>query len=278
MLQTLQTGLKATAALGSLFAVTLAIVNRTVETPQIPPASVTEIKPETVNIIPREKPVLSENQRAEQDLQEAVRSLEKGLLYFTGPPAEMELKSTTLVTIKISRRLLMDAAIEAMGDRTKPVPEEVKVGSFMSVRLTSDGGFSIKANYPERQFLSPDDPTEWSYEVTALKSGEQRLDLAVGVRIKLPGGDEERFAPVFEKKVLVHISYVKTAKSFASDHWESLVAATSTLIVAPMILLAITNRMKRRDDEKEKAQAKKNAPIVIQASDDDLRRMKEPPD
>ena len=66
--------------------------------------------------------------------------------------------------------------------------------------------------------------SQWAWDVTSLKSGDQALHLTIAVRVKLAGSAEEKKdLPVIDKTIKVKVNAFYTAKRFAHQYWEWLV-------------------------------------------------------
>ena len=110
--------------------------------------------------------------------------------------------------------------------------DEINILPYMSVKLDGGDAFKIRTLQLEDQFVSLDRATEWNFDVTALDSGEQHLNLVVGVRLKHSGeSDETRFYPLYDRKIDVEVDVGFTVTQFVTNHWEALL----TIIVIPLV-------------------------------------------
>jgi len=146
------------------------------------------------------------------------------------PPATMKQGKEERMTAFITKNPLdtFEELKKHLPADRKMVFEEISVLPYMTVKLDceDDGAFKIKALQLEDQFVGTDRPSVWNFEVTPLKSGEQHLELIVGVRIKHPGEtDEGRFYPVYDRKIDVQIDYVFTVSSIWQNYWQWILTA-----------------------------------------------------
>ena len=146
------------------------------------------------------------------------------------PPAAMKQGKEVRMTALITKNPLdtLDELKKQLPADRKLMFEEISVLPYMTVKLDSedDGAFKIKALQPQDQFVSTDRPSQWDFNVTPLKSGEQDLELVVGMRIKHPGeADEGRFYPLYVRKIDVQVDYLFTVSSFWQSYWQLILTA-----------------------------------------------------
>jgi hypothetical protein len=160
------------------------------------------------------------------------------------PPAAMKQGKKERVTVRISKNALEDLKKDIPPDRNTTI-DELDVLPFMTVKLSGGDAFEVDSlEKKEDQFVGADRFTDWNYEITPLKSGEQELDLSVGTRIKLPmGGEEVRFYPLYERKVRVTVSLWYSTTHFFGDHWEW-IAGT---VLIPLLVWAWSNRKNKTE-------------------------------
>ncbi|MSV29091.1 MAG: hypothetical protein EXQ52_10170 [Bryobacterales bacterium] len=160
---------------------------------------------------------------ADSAIEKALAELKAGKLLFN-PPAEMRVGTEERVEVRIASSAAEDL-MPGLKGRGVPEVEAIKVGRFMTVKLTGTA-FDIKALSKEDQFVGTSEFTEWSYLVRPLSPGVHNLDLAVGVRIKLPGGGEEtRYYPVLDRAIRVRVNPVFSVARFLSANWQWLASA-----------------------------------------------------
>jgi hypothetical protein len=192
----------------------------------------------------RNASVLYNRKMIEQDpLTKLMRDKMPGRILFD-PPAAMKQGRKERVTVRISKNALEDLKKDIPPDRNTTI-DKIDVLPFMTVKLSGGDAFQVESlEKKEDQFVGADRFTDWNYDVTPSKSGEQELDLAVGVRIKLPtGGEEVRFYPLYERKVKVSVSVWYSTTHFVSDHWEW-IAGT---VLIPLLVWAWNNRKKKTE-------------------------------
>lgn len=103
--------------------------------------------------------------------------------------------------------------------------EEIKVSTFMAVRLDGpEDAFTIKRTGSEEQIVADRGVTRWTWDVTPRASGTHPLTMTASVRIKLPGGGEERKDhEVFRRTIQVRVNWLGVARStlkfFFVEQW-----------------------------------------------------------
>ena len=179
----------------------------------------------------------------------------EGLLFNTSK--QMIVGNTERVEVRVASSFRGDLTVGLVG-RGPAQQSPMKVGEFMTVQLTAlKLAFMIEPESPEKQAVPDTGFAEWDYRVTPLKSGEQELDLGVGVRIKLQGSEEIRFYPVLQRQVHVHVNLPFSISEFLLSYWQWL--ATAVLIPIAAYLWRARS---------EKAKAHKAARIYIPNPDD----------
>jgi hypothetical protein len=158
----------------------------------------------------------------------ALASLEKGRLLYN-PPNEMRFGESERVEARISLDPSENLAGGLQGSGPA-VEENIPVTSFMKVRLNGQA-FDITALNSDEQIVTRDSYTQWAWDVSPLKSGDQNLVLTVSARVKIPDyPDETKDLQVVERQILVHVSPGRAALIFVNQNlgW-----------IAPTLLSAI---------------------------------------
>jgi hypothetical protein len=145
-------------------------------------------------------------------------------------PEEMKAGIKERVVVRIASSVTTDLEQGVKG-KGKPVEEQIKVGSLMTVKLHGDN-FEIKPITNEEQVVTKTGFTEWSWDVLPLKSGKQNLSLVVSVRLKIPNfGEEKKDYPVFDKQINVKVNFLYTAMLFLKNNWQFFAGPLFTGIV-----------------------------------------------
>ncbi len=223
-------------------AITSATEMPTSAAPDEAPIAATEI-PETAGEAPEEtaEPAgTTAPQTVAQRIEAELERLAPGRMLFN-PPETMTVGQTERVEVRITRELLgldppaTDPLTEDLQGSGPPEIEPVQVGTFMRARLLGDN-FTITPLNNAEQAVGRTGFTEWAWDVTPRRSGEQRLHLAVTVQLRAEGGVEAvRDFPVREKVVTVAVNPGYTLASLGRGYWPyllgGLILATGTLVV-----------------------------------------------
>ena len=117
----------------------------------------------------------------------------------------------------------------------------IRVAALMEARLTGLH-FDIEANTAERQPVSNDAPTEWTWDVEPTKTGNQELHLTLTAILTVGGRDQPRTIRTFDKVLTVHVTWYDRVSGFVSDNWKWL----WTAILVPAGVWAARRYQSRR--------------------------------
>lgn len=178
-------------------------------------------------------------------IEDELKKLAPGKILFN-PPQEMQVGVRDRIEVRIAKTITEDLSLELKG-RGVPQIEEIRVGTFMKVRLMGNN-FDIKPLSHKEQLVAGEGFTQWDWDVVPLKSGMQSLLLVVTVRIKIPNYDEERKDyPVFERQIKVKVNLIYSISSFVYSYWQWIAGTiTSTGIIGWFIKWIIKKRRQSR--------------------------------
>lgn len=173
-------------------------------------------------------------------VREELARLPVGRILFN-PPVDMRMGRTERVEVRVAQDETTNLT-EGLQGRGTPEVEPIKVSAFMKARLVGDS-FEITPLNEAEQLVAGDTFTEWAWDVTPLKGGDQKLNLIVTVRLQLPSvGEETRDYPVIDRSIHVQVDPVFTAQRFLGANWQWLV----TVIAIPIAGWAIKEMLDRR--------------------------------
>jgi hypothetical protein len=169
-------------------------------------------------------------------LSQVLNALPQGRMVFN-PPQEMGHGEKERVELRVLP--LSDSIDETQAQATlvaglqgagTPQVQALRVGTVMKARLSGDG-FEITPLNDEEQVVSSDTFTQWAWDATALRAGEQELNLLVSVRVFAGElGERGRDLPVITKGVQVRVDPVYSIQAFLSRNWQWL----ATTLVLPL--------------------------------------------
>lgn len=172
---------------------------------------------------------------------EALAGLAQGRMLFN-PPDEMRTGERERVELRIQPAPEGIAVSDPAGGEAssfqaglvgegQPRISDIEVGTFMKARLTSDGFDVIPLN-EEEQIVSGEDFTQWAWDIVALSSGEQVLNLTITVRVDAGGSQiGVRDLPVVTETVRVRVDPTYTMGIFVGKYWQWLV----TVLLLPFL-------------------------------------------
>ena len=181
-------------------------------------------------------------------VREELARLPVGRILFN-PPADMKVGRTERIEVRIAQDEATNLT-EGLKGRGAPDIEPIKVSTFMKARLVGDS-FAITPINEAEQLVAGDTFTEWAWDVTPLRGGDQKLNLIVTVRLQLPSvGEETRDYPVIDRSVHVQVDPVFAARRFVDDNWQWLISVLAIPIAGWVIKEIIDRRRTARDGRK----------------------------
>ena len=174
-------------------------------------------------------------------IDKALKELPPGEILFN-PPEEMKVAVKELVEVRLTQNTTEEMTEElrkGLKGRGVPQIEKIEIGHFMKVCLTGDN-FDINPLSSEKQVLRPEGFTEWSWDVTPVKSGTQVLHLKVTVRLLISGQAEQEIdCDVMHKNIRVYVNPAYSIKSFIKSHWKWIVGTIITIVTTITAIIAI---------------------------------------
>jgi len=170
----------------------------------------------------------SNEESIDQLLQKEIDKLTLGTLLFNIPHV-MRIGVRERIEVRIAKNFTEGINLNLKG-RGVPELEQIKIGTFMKVRLSGES-FEINKLNEEEQIILQDSYTEWAWDVLPTKTGEQFLHLHITIRVKIPNIEEKKDYPVIDNKVQVQVNTLYSVKQFAIKYWKWLL----TTIVIPFI-------------------------------------------
>jgi hypothetical protein len=197
---------------------------------------------------------------------EALGNLAEGQMVFN-PPTEVqegERKRIELRIIPMQRDVAVTNDAEAGAEARavlgegltgegEPQFSQVKVGTLMKAKLTGDG-FEITPLNEEEQVVGGEEFTQWAWDIVAVETGDQELNLTVTVKVVVDTlGERVRDLPVITQKVVVKVDLGYSIKTFVSEYWQWLVTVLLLPVLGWAWRLYSKSKAKREESEKRKA-------------------------
>ena len=179
---------------------------------------------------PTPTPTVTSTPSFQELFKKEIEKLSSGRILFN-PREKMKVGVKERVDVRITKNIT-DNLTEGLIGSGEPQIEEIEVGTFMMAKLTGDN-FYINPLSSEEQVVRPVGFTEWSWDVTPLKSGIQELHLTVTVRILIPDQDEQKIDwDVLDKRISVEVNSLYTIKRFIGSYWQWIVGTIITIVIA----------------------------------------------
>jgi hypothetical protein len=144
-----------------------------------------------------------------------LNSLPLGEVAFN-PPDKMMLNDTINVDVKLGGPNLA-GKLEGLIKEGRAESHPVKIGKRMEVQLAG-AGFEITPITPSEQAISENAPTEWEWQVKAVKEGKLRLHLTLNAFVTVDGKDTRRKLQTFQKNILVEVTSGSRFTAFFYDN------------------------------------------------------------
>lgn len=149
-------------------------------------------------------------------------SLTKGSVAFN-TPEEMQLGKAETVQLLLSPSDSGAELQQQITEAGKTEAAEIRVSNRMQARLTGPG-FQIEAISPEEQAISSTDTTEWKWDVTPTKTGEnQELHLTLTALIDVEGQETPRQIRTFDRTIDVPVTWGQrfgVIGTFITTNWQ----------------------------------------------------------
>jgi hypothetical protein len=189
------------------------------------PTDIEEVKPEPTPVVPKVRNKTTKNEEVPV-VQPKVGVKPRGLIAYS-VPTQMEVGQEYSVKVRISKQ--NNRTVLLVGDREIPISdnldsvkvESITVSPIMSASLVSSKkDFEITPLSTDIQNIEENGYTEWEWNVSPLKGGENKLKLNVKIRIKEDGNDYYKDITVFERKIKVKSNIGSGIKDFIFNNWE----------------------------------------------------------
>jgi prepilin-type N-terminal cleavage/methylation domain-containing protein len=164
---------------------------------------------------------------------ETFRALPPASIAFN-PSRRMHFERTERVIALVSASMTADELTNELQQRaakSDPVSaRSIRIAPQMELRLTGDA-FRIEPITPPRQAVGTSGAVEWSWTVTPVKHGAQKLYLSVDAIVTIAGKESPRSLRVLEQPIDVQITAGERVTTFTAGNWQFVVGT----IVIPLL-------------------------------------------
>jgi hypothetical protein len=174
---------------------------------------------------------------------EAIAGMPTGTIAFN-TPERVALHETVQVQLVLGVRMGEDELVLRIEESGPVETHQIRVGDRMAARLVAGPGFEVQPITPEVQTITSIEPTEWRWNVTAIRGGTQRLELTLDALIDVEGERVSRSLRTFSRTIEVQVSSRQRVIAFVGANWQWLWAA----IVFPLIGIGWQRLRRKRPD------------------------------
>jgi hypothetical protein len=157
-----------------------------------------------------------------------VNNLEWGNIAFD-TPKKMNFKESKIIELLLSptksaQELQSSLKFHRQEKSEQTESARIEISNRMEAEL-SGLGFKIEALVPKEQAISRGKTTQWKWEVTPTKDGNQNLSLAVSNIINLSNQEVPLVIRTFDKTIKVEVSVSQRISTFVAGNWQWLWAS-----------------------------------------------------
>ena len=147
-------------------------------------------------------------------------------------PKSLGYGRTSGIKLELSTNKSPEELAGMIHERGERETASVKISNEMDARLTGDQ-FQISAVRPERQAVSANG-TEWSWDITPRKLGQQRLHLTLDAVLNIDNHESTYTLRTFDRTIGVNVVWPETPLSFLGRYWQWVCTAMVFPVIAWM--------------------------------------------
>lgn len=170
-----------------------------------------------------ESPTTMEPPTSLNIVEEIEKNLEWGNIAFN-TPKKMKLGETKIIELLLSPTKSAQELQSSLRSHEKVESETIQISNRMEANL-SGSGFKIEALMPQEQAISRGKTTQWSWEITPTKDGNQNLHLTLSAIIIVSNQKSPLVVETFDKTIEVDVSMDQHISNFVASNWQWLWAS-----------------------------------------------------
>ncbi len=140
----------------------------------------------------------------------------------TAPPSMQRDAAATITLVLDPSKTLADLMKQFDANQTKGYT--VRFADRMQATLTGDG-FAITPSGPSIQAVSEKVPTQWNWDIRAIKKGSQSLDVTLDALLMVDGSSTPRTVKTFVQTITVEVTTPQILSDFFKANWQWLWAS-----------------------------------------------------
>lgn len=165
-----------------------------------------------------------------ENVDKALKSLVLGNIAFNAPK-EIQWNDTAVIELLLSPSFSVDELKDKIQEAGEREGAKIRVADQMSAVLKSSG-FEIKELTPKIQAISFEEITDWKWEITPIKRGEQTLYLTISAILFVNGERTPRKIESYREKIYIKVTFMQLLSFFIKDKWNWL----WSVILVPLII------------------------------------------
>jgi flagellar basal body-associated protein FliL len=165
-----------------------------------------------------------------ENVDKALKSLVLGNIAFN-TPKEIQWNNTAVIELLLSPSFSVDELKDKIQEAGEREGAKIRVADQMSAVLKSSG-FEIKELTPKIQAISFEEITDWKWEITPIKRGEQTLYLTISAILFVNGERTPRKIESYREKIYIKVTFMQLLSFFIKDKWNWL----WSVILVPLII------------------------------------------
>ena len=152
-----------------------------------------------------------------------VSNLEWGNIAFDAPK-KIKFEEPKIIELILSPTKSVQELQSSLKSHEQSESARIQISNRMEANL-SGSGFKIEALVPQEQAVSRGKTTQWKWEVTPIKDGDQNLYLTLSAIIDVSNQKEPFVIRTFDKTIKVEVSTGQRISTFISSNWQWLWAS-----------------------------------------------------
>ncbi len=165
-------------------------------------------------------------------VEEIVSNLEWGNIAFD-TPKKMKLEESKIIELLLSPTQSVQELQSSLKSHEQIESARIQISNLMEANL-SGIGFKIEALVRQEQAVSRSKTTQWKWEVTPTKDGDQNLSLTLSAIINVSNQKVPLVIRTFDKTIKVEVSVGQRISTFVASNWQWL-WATILVPLSPLL-------------------------------------------
>ena len=154
-----------------------------------------------------------------KNVDKVLESLELGSIAFNAPK-EIQWNNTAVIELLLSPSFSVDELKDKIQEAGEREGAEIKIANQMGAVLKSSGFEIIELHDDKIQAISFEEITDWKWQITPIKRGEQTLYLTISAILFVNGERMRRKIETFKKEIYIKVTFIQKLGIFIEDKWD----------------------------------------------------------